>query len=52
MSLAVQGQPARFRWAHPPVASSPLDTQPSSSTEKRYALPPILLCSQIIDKPV
>ena len=50
MSFAVRGQSARFRWAHPPVASSPPGTQPSSSTEKRYALPPVLLCSQVIDK--
>ena len=39
MSLAVRWQSARFRWAlSPPVASSPLDTHPSSSIEKRHAL--------------
>jgi hypothetical protein len=35
MSCAVQWQSARFRWAHPPVASSPLDKHSSSSIEKR-----------------
>jgi hypothetical protein len=38
MSLAVRRQSARFRSAHPLVASSPLDTHPSSSIEKPYAL--------------
>ncbi|KAH9990165.1 hypothetical protein BJV77DRAFT_963525 [Russula vinacea] len=41
MRSLFQGHSARFRWAHPPVASSPPDTQPASSIEKRYALPPI-----------
>ena len=40
-SPAVRGQLARFRWAHPPAASSPPDTQPASSIERRYALPPV-----------
>jgi hypothetical protein len=38
MSLAVRRQSARFRSAHPLVASSPPDTHPSSSIEKPYAL--------------
>ena len=41
MSPAVRWQSAQVRWAHPPVANSPPDTQPASSIEKRYALLPI-----------
>ena len=41
-----------FRWAHPPVASSPPDTHrthPSSSIEKRFALTPFS-CAVYIKK--
>ena len=45
MTLVARWQSVRFRSAHPPVASSPKssppDTHPSSSGEKRYALLPI-----------
>ena len=41
MTLVVRWQSVRFRWAHPPVASSPPDSHPSSSIEKRCALLPI-----------
>ena len=44
---ALLRQSARFRSAHPPVASSPPDMRPPSLIEKRYALLPTT-CAYLI----
>jgi hypothetical protein len=52
MGLAIRQRSARFGWALPPVASSPLHAHPSFSPEKHYVLPAYyhLLCRKFPDE--